>query len=690
MLTVDISSLPTNINIHQVVESCYSEQIRFVWTRLKEGISVVIKCEKQIIPYLQSIIKRKLATEGISIAIIDGNTNDDLPRIQATVQGIRNLLHNIEKNKVFFLPYLDIITSMSKGSLSSESKEIMTIIHENPFLSLLTFEDPDFSLPDLIMQAFPAKTEMIGIRRSKLSSIISSSEARKFAYEQINLMDLYKYVSGLNPARFKEIMTIFSKKSDYNPSYPETLLEYYKELREYTLKADTDLSDTNLKNDIAGYEKVKKQIKENILDLLDKSLHTDDEKKIKQIESLIPKGMIFYGPPGTGKTLFAKGIAEALNASIHIVNGPELKSKWVGEGEENIRKLFAKARSTAPSVIVFDEFDSIASKRNIESNSSSDSASHSMVNQLLTELDGFRKEELIFVIGTTNFPESLDPAFLRPGRFEYKIEIPYPEWEDRKAIIELYNQKMDINLDEKTIEMLTGWTSRLTETGTYYTGDHINSLMRSIKRYFIRENIEVIDEKKLLEWLKSESKKHKLLENEEKIVSVHEIGHTLMYHKYNRLNEVKQVTIESSITDALGLVETKNDKAHNLYTEKHLRENIGTSLGGYVAEKVIFNQLSTGAAIDLRNATNIAEEMVVTYGMGNLAVPRVYIDDEGMINPYYHNVVAPQIDLILLECLKDTQDYLQNNIDLINKLSGILIEKRMIENAELKDILKDF
>ena len=688
MLTIDIDSLPKNITIHQAVESCYSEQIRFAWSRLKEGISVVIKCEKQIIPYLQSIIKRRLAADGISIAIIDGSNNDDIPRITSIVQGIRTLLHNVEKDKVFFLPYLDIITSMSKGSLTSESKEIMTIIHENPFLSLLTFEDPDFKLPDLIMQAFPAKTEMIGISRNKLPLLISSLEAKKFAYDKINLMNLYKYISGLNPVRFREIMNIFSKKADYNPSSPTLLTEYYKELREYTLKADTDLSDINLDKDIAGYEKVKKKIRENILDLLDKSIKTDDEKKVKQIESLIPKGMIFYGPPGTGKTLFAKGIAEALNASVHIVNGPELKSKWVGEGEENIRKLFAKARATAPSVIVFDEFDSIASKRHTDSEYSTGSASHSMVNQLLTELDGFRKEELIFVIGTTNFPESLDPAFLRPGRFEYKIEIPYPEWDDRKEIIELYNSKLEINLDEKSIEMLTAWTSKVTETGSYYTGDHINALMRNIKRHLIRESIDLIDDKVLLDWLKSENKKHNLEANEEKIVAVHEIGHTLMYHKYNRLDEVKQVTIESGITDALGLVEIKNNKNQNLYTSKHLRQNIGTSLGGYVAEKIIFNELSTGASIDLRNATNIAEEMVVTYGMGNLGVPRVYIDDEGRMNPYYHNVVAPQIDLILVECLKDVTDYLKENAQLIEDLSNTLIEKRTIENAELKAILK--
>lgn len=686
MLIIEIDSLPQNITPHQAVESCYSEQIRFVWNRLKEGISVIVKCEKQIIPYIQSILKKRLAAEGLQVSIVDGSSYPDLARLNAMVQGIRDLLNNVEKNKVFFLPYLDIITSTSKTSLSIEGKEIMTIIHENPFLSLLAFEDPDFKIPDLITQAFPAQIEMIGIPRDKISQLITSNEASKFAEKNININELYKYVSGLNPIKFRHIMSIFAKKADYNSKHPETLKDYYKELREYTLRADSDLSDIRLDEDIAGYEKVKEKIKLNILDLLHRASQSNDEKKVKQIESLIPKGMIFYGPPGTGKTLFAKGIAESLNASVYIVSGPELKSKWVGEGEANIRTLFAKARSTAPSIIVFDEFDSIASSRSLNSTSASE-ASHSMVNQLLTEMDGFRKEEMIFLIGTTNFPQSLDPAFLRPGRFEYKIEIPYPEWEDRKAIIELYNKKLELNLDADTVDMLTGWTSRLTENATRYTGDDIYSLCRNIKRYLIRENLEFISEKDLLNRLKSENKKHNFQEGEDKIVAVHEIGHTLVYHKYNRLDEVKHVTIESGITDALGMVELKDNKEQNLYTEKVLKENIAMSLGGYVAEKVLFGQVSTGAFGDLKNATHIAEQMVTSYGMGALEIPRAYTDEEGRINPYYNNVVSPQIDTILFECLNEIQKYFIENKALIEDLSNQLLEKRTIDITELKKIL---
>src|SRR5436309_11965417 len=153
--------------------------------------------------------------------------------------------------------------------------------------------------------------------------------------------------------------------------------------------------------------------------------------------------MIFWGPPGTGKTLFAKGMAAALGAAITVVSGPELKSKWVGESEDNLRQIFHRARQSAPSIIVFDELDSFASARGTYTGSG---VEHSMVNQLLTEMDGFHREELVFVVGTTNFVECLDPALLRPGRFEFHLYIPYPDVQDRREILRIYEDRKSVNM----------------------------------------------------------------------------------------------------------------------------------------------------------------------------------------------------------------------------------------------------
>src|SRR6185436_8007512 len=169
-------------------------------------------------------------------------------------------------------------------------------------------------------------------------------------------------------------------------------------------------------------------------------------ERVRAIEALVPRGMIFWGPPGTGKTLFAKAMATALGAAVIVVSGPELKSKWVGESEENLRQVFLRARQSAPSIIVFDEIDSFAAARGSYEGSG---VEHSMVNQLLTEMDGFRKEELVFIVGTTNFVESLDQALLRPDRFEFHLQVPYPNQEERRAILAIHDRKLELAMSER-------------------------------------------------------------------------------------------------------------------------------------------------------------------------------------------------------------------------------------------------
>src|SRR5262249_31026039 len=202
---------------------------------------------------------------------------------------------------------------------------------------------------------------------------------------------------------------------------------------------------------------------------------------------LIPRGMIFWGPPGTGKTFFAKAMAASIGAAITVVSGPELKSKWVGESEENLRQIFYKARQSAPSIIVFDEMDSFATERGTYTGSG---VEHSMVNQLLTEMDGFRGEELVFVVGTTNFVESLDPALLRPGRFEYHLHIPYPEADDRREILRIYDRTMGLAMTAEALEHAVAQTEGRVEgtaVGTRFTGDHLNALCRAVARTRLRE-----------------------------------------------------------------------------------------------------------------------------------------------------------------------------------------------------------
>jgi cell division protease FtsH len=693
MLAVEISQLPTKVSMFEAVDGCYPDQIRFIWTRLKESVSVLVRCEKQIIPFIQGLLKKRLAAEGKSVTIIDGRADPggaagpggspQMTRVSGMVSQLRHLVNNTEPNKVFFLPYLDIITSTVFGGLSQEAKEIMTVIHENPMLVLVAFEDPQFPLPELITQAFPARTELMGISRHRLPRLITQEEARKFGKDQVNLMSLFKYVSGLNPIRFREIMGIFAKKADFDPTVKDMSDNYLRELRDYTACGGAALSTIRLDLDIAGYGKVKDQIRKNILSLLQKAAMMSDEKAIRSIEAIIPRGIIFHGPPGTGKTLFAKGIAEALNAAIYIVSGPELKSKWVGEGEANIRRLFAQARATAPAVIVFDEIDSIAAARTGATSDGAGQAAHSMVNQLLTEMDGFRKEELVLVVGTTNFVSSLDPAFLRPGRFEYQIEIPYPEWDDRLAILSLYNQTFELGLPADDLNLLTGWTGRRTDNGTPHTGDHLNALMRDLKRHLLHLERTTADTELLRRWLKEKAGAGKLSPEEEKVVALHEIGHALMFLMGGRVQDITKITLESGSADALGMVESKRQRHPLFHTESQMRAEIRISLGGYAAEHLVFGEVSTGASEDLRKATMIAEDMVTVYGMGDAPAPRCYADERNQPSPYFLPQLSPRIDAILALALQESRQFLVEHRGHLETLTRNLLTSRTLEPADI-------
>ena len=213
---------------------------------------------------------------------------------------------------------------------------------------------------------------------------------------------------------------------------------------------------------------------------------------MQRIERLLPRGIVFWGPPGTGKTLFAKAMASSLGACVIVVSGPELKSKWVGESEQNLRRIFVQARRSAPSLIVFDELDSFAARRGMYTGSG---VEHSMVNQLLTEMDGFRPEELVFVVGTTNLVESLDPALLRPGRFEFHIQVPLPDADDRRAIFAIYDRALGLSMTDAALEHAVALTGKHVPAGPDVrahggvTGDHVQAICRTLARRRLREGL---------------------------------------------------------------------------------------------------------------------------------------------------------------------------------------------------------
>jgi cell division protease FtsH len=415
-----------------------------------------------------------------------------------------------------------------------------------------------------------------------------------------------------------------------------------------------------------------------------------DEGQVKRVEGLIPRGMIFWGPPGTGKTLFAKAMATSLGAAVSIVSGPELKSKWVGESEENLRRVFVQARQAAPAIIVFDELDSFAVRRGMHVGSG---VEHSMVNQLLTEMDGFRKEELVFVVGTTNFVESLDPALLRPGRFEFHLHIPFPNMEDRRAILGIYDSKMSLNFSARAMDYTVKRTGDMVEgMSTRYSGDHLQALCRALARMRLREDrsdATTVDdvEKALNEFVERPA----LTAKEEIVVATHEAGHAVAALFCTHSPPIDRISIRGDLAGSLGFVSYADPAHRYVVTQGQLLDQICTLFGGREAEVLCFNDLSIGSSSDLDRATAIARALVEEFGMGGEAVGvrrlerRSNEDLEPSESLKGH--AEAEVRRILEEQRGRASRILKENRKLVEMLRDMLIEKKVLDREALTAFL---
>src|SRR5215210_3132132 len=529
--------LPAELTPEQSVEAAYARELAEVASKLNRGLPTLLECDKDLAPFVFVNLRTRLREFNMRCRYLDGRPRENEPQgpvpvglmgtmINQLRDAVRGATDQVDSKgqpvrTVIVLPHLDLLTT-SQGGLTGEAREVIVLLYENPTIVFLGFKDPSFQVPKVIESLFPHRTPLLGISRDRLRHLVTQRESRKFG-RQFNPWGLYKYVSGVNAVRLRKLLSTLEGED-----YPADPKQAYRHLRQATLTGTLEVPDVDLARDIGGYDKVKKRLRDEILDVLHRRDKAADADEIARLEDLIPRGMIFWGPPGTGKTYFAKAIAASIGAAITIVSGPELKSKWVGESEENLRQIFHKARQSAPSIIVFDEIDSFATARGTYTGSG---VEHSMVNQLLTEMDGFHKDELVFVVGTTNFVESLDPALLRPGRFEFHIHIPYPDDDDRKAIFEIYNAKMKLQFTAEAMEYAVNRTGNryMTPTGTAFSGDHLNAICRSVARLRMRENIKGETDPKLIEKALTEfDEKVEVHEKDLPVVATHEAGHFLV------------------------------------------------------------------------------------------------------------------------------------------------------------------
>lgn len=714
---IPIAELPTELTPQQAVEICYRDDLDWIEEKLLRGLSTLIECDKQLVLYLYRALRARLkrADSQMKLRLIGGPGEEGGSIITNTVEQLGQAIFSGESGLVLAVPHLDVVVTTTKSGLSDKAREVVAMIYENPDVTILAFQDPSFEIPKAVSNVFTVRRQILGIKRDVLSRLLTQREARKFGLTEFNPFALYKYVSGLNAVRLREIMEHIGERLDFNPDDPRQTERLYREIRELTLFSDMEMPQVDLDRDIGGYDEVKQRIKKEILNLLRYKETLTNPAEIRQIEEIVPKGMLFVGPPGTGKTFFAKAMATALDATVTIVSGPELKSKWVGESEQNLRQVFAKSRKSAPAIIVFDEIDSFATVRGTYTGSG---VEHSMVNQLLTEMDGFRKEELVFVVGTTNFPESLDPALLRPGRFELQIEIPYPDEKARKSILEIYRKKFDLKLSDEELEFLVQKTGGFVDedNGVRYSGDHLYAICRALKREAIRRiedarqagnpiepDVDGIPRPELkredvLAALQRKTKKNvKFRSIEERTIAIHEAGHAILAHFCPHASHIERITIATGDEDTLGYVLRGVRENKYVTTRLELLDDICVLLGGRVAEEIWLGDISIGSGNDLMKATEIARVMIEELGMGDHGTGlRVYTEPPGAAHVRgkrrdVGDAVAVTLDesikTLLDEQLSRARRIIEEHKEDLEKLVRTLLIEKTLHRADVERLL---
>lgn len=439
-------------------------------------------------------------------------------------------------------------------------------------------------------------------------------------------------------------------------------------------------------DDVAGLEEAKEELKE-IIDFL------KNPEKFKAVGANIPKGVLLTGPPGTGKTLLAQAVSGEANVPFFEVSGSEFIELFVGVGSGRVRDLFQKAKAKQPCIVYIDELDAIGRKRGAGLGGGNDEREQTL-NQILVELDGFDKETKVVVLASTNRPDVLDPALLRPGRFDRKVVLDSPDMKARKEILKIHTRKKPLAKNVKLQEVA--------ERTPGFSGADLENLANEAAILTARKNKKKIAQNELLEAIEKvllgpERRSHILTDEEKKTSAYHEAGHALVSHLLAKTHEVRKVSIISR-GQAAGYTLKMPMQEKNIKSKTEFMSDISVLLGGYVAEKIIFKETTTGAANDLENASKYARKLVKKYGMSSLGPiayggerEHVFLGEEISEEKNYSEEVAAKIDReitkIIKKAEKKAKEVIANNKDKLEKLAKALIEKETIEKAEFEKIM---
>ena len=433
-------------------------------------------------------------------------------------------------------------------------------------------------------------------------------------------------------------------------------------------------------DDVAGLEEEKGELKE-IVEFL------KEPEKFTKMGARIPKGVLLYGKPGTGKTLIAKAIAGEADVPFISMSGSEFIEMFAGLGASRVRKLFDKARKLAPCIVFIDEIDAIGSRRT--SNSGAESENNQTLNQLLVEMDGFGSEETIIVLAATNRPEMLDKALLRPGRFDRQITIPTPDLKGRLEILKIHSKDKRIS-DDVNLESIA-------EDTAGFTGAELENILNEAAIIATKNKHEEIENDDIEEAVKKvtvglEKKDRIISDKDKKLTAYHEAGHAVVSRYLPTQTNVKEVSIiPRGVAGGYTMYKTNEDKYYISKTE--MQEKLIALLGGRAAEKLVLDDISTGASNDIEVATQIARDMVTKYGMSDKLGP---IDFQGKepyeIQMFGENIgdrIGQEVKLLIDTAYNDAQILLREHRDKLDEIAETLLRKEKINEQEFNRIFEE-
>lgn len=445
-------------------------------------------------------------------------------------------------------------------------------------------------------------------------------------------------------------------------------------------------SETGIKfADVAGEDEAK-EILQEIVDFL------HNPKKYEEIGAKMPKGALLVGPPGTGKTLLAKAVAGEANVPFFSISGSEFVEMFVGMGAAKVRDLFQQANEKAPCIVFIDEIDTVGKKRDGSGFSGNDEREQTL-NQLLAEMDGFDGKKGVVILAATNRPDSLDPALLRPGRFDRRVPVELPDLKGREEILKVHakNIRVGDNVDYNAIARMASGAS-----GAELANMINEAALRAVRdgRKFVtqadlEESVEVV--------IAGYQKKNKIMTDKEKlIVSYHEVGHALVAALQSHSAPVTKITIIPRTSGALGYTMQVDEDEHNLMSREELENKIATLTGGRVAEDLVFHSITTGASNDIEQATKVARSMITRFGMneefGMVAFETVtnqYLGGDTSLA--CSESTAAQIDEKVVAAVRKQYDkaeqLLKDNMPKLHELAKYLYEKETITGDEFMEIL---